>query len=178
MTDIDPKHGVYKHEIVAKAEELLASAMTIDEWQEKLHALNVKKGFHENPGTPPVTIDTDSSGLEIMARAEEAIQNACSINPSGRTIWTMLGNIVCEVSEAWEEVREGAFDLSKEESILRWETDKYGNDKPEGLGPELADILIRTLDTAAALNIDLERMVAIKNVYNESRKSKHGGKRI
>ena len=143
---------VTKEMIEEKADRLQnTDKLTVGEWCKKLHAHNVQKGFHENP--------TEGG-----------------INPSGRTIWTMLGNIVCEVSEAWEEVREGTFDLNEP---IRWEVDPVtNNDKPEGIGPELADILIRTMDTAEALGIDLERMVAIKHTYNQGRKTKHGGKRI
>ena len=126
---------------------------TISQWSERVHALNIQKGFHDNPSLPSAT----------------------SINPSGRTVWTMLGNIMCEVAEAWEVVREGTFDPNVH---IAFETDKYGNAKPEGVGPELADIFIRTMDTAQALGIDREKMVAIKHQYNLGRTSKHGGKRV
>ena len=41
---------------------------------------------------------------------------------------------------------------------------------------ELADIIIRALDTAATLNIDIAKAVKIKNEYNKSREHRHGGK--
>lgn len=48
--------------------------------------------------------------------------------------------------------------------------------KPVGFPTELADILIRTLDLAAALNIDIDQAVYLKMKYNETRPHRHGGK--
>jgi NTP pyrophosphatase (non-canonical NTP hydrolase) len=48
--------------------------------------------------------------------------------------------------------------------------------KPEGFGSELADVVIRTLNLAAALGIDLEAEVKAKSEFNETRPFRHGGK--
>ena len=72
-----------------------------------------------------------------------------------------------ELCEALEEHRKGhAPDLvySRSES----------EDKPEGIGPELADCVIRILDLCESLNIDLADMIRIKMEYNETRPHKHG----
>lgn len=50
--------------------------------------------------------------------------------------------------------------------------------KPEGVGPELADIIMRVAECAAAWGIDLDEMVALKHEFNEGRPFKHGGKRF
>lgn len=42
---------------------------------------------------------------------------------------------------------------------------------------ELADIIIRVLDNARKLEIDIQRAVEIKHEYNATRKHRHGGKR-
>lgn len=53
--------------------------------------------------------------------------------------------------------------------------DIYFNDgKPEGFGIELADAVIRLLDTADTLGLDIEKLVALKMNYNEGRPYKHG----
>lgn len=48
--------------------------------------------------------------------------------------------------------------------------------KPEGVPIELADLLIRLLDTCEYYNIDLIGAVLEKMKYNETRSFRHGGK--
>lgn len=78
--------------------------------------------------------------------------------------WT--ANIHGEVSELWEAARKG--DLNKP-------CDKAGNEyfltcEQE----ELADIIIRVLDTAGARSIDIGRAVQLKMAYNATRPHMHG----
>jgi NTP pyrophosphatase (non-canonical NTP hydrolase) len=67
--------------------------------------------------------------------------------------WLML--ITTEVAEAAEAVRKGNLQNFEE---------------------ELADIMIRLLDTAYALQVNLEDAVLAKMDKNEKREHKHGGK--
>jgi NTP pyrophosphatase (non-canonical NTP hydrolase) len=48
----------------------------------------------------------------------------------------------------------------------------------EGFGKELADIVIRTVEVAAGLSLNLQMLVEEKMKENEGRPFKHGGKRI
>ena len=73
-----------------------------------------------------------------------------------------------ELSEALEEFR-GSFNPT-----LYY--DEKNNMKPEGFGVELADAIIRILDLAEFLNIDIEEMIKIKMNYNKGREYKHGKK--
>lgn len=76
-----------------------------------------------------------------------------------------LALITCEVAEAIEEVRAGRdFD----------ETHYSEGNKPEGVPSELADIIIRTLDLAYMLNIDIEKIVDEKLDFNSTRPRLHG----
>lgn len=50
--------------------------------------------------------------------------------------------------------------------------------KPEGVGSEFADILIRLLDDCAIWGIDLEAEYERKMAYNRSRPHRHGGKAL
>lgn len=72
-----------------------------------------------------------------------------------------------EISEAFEEYRNG----HQEDEIY------YGDDgKPEGIPIELADAIIRILDSCAFYGIDIEEAIDMKMAYNERRPYRHGGK--
>ena len=71
-----------------------------------------------------------------------------------------------ELSEALEEYRAG-HDVTK----------VYVEDgKPEGVGIELADAVIRILDYCEAAGIDLDAAIELKADYNRGRGHRHGGK--
>ena len=53
-----------------------------------------------------------------------------------------------------------------------------GNPKPEGIGIELADAVIRILDMCARYEIDLDTCIKIKHTYNKTRPIRHGGKKL
>jgi len=50
-------------------------------------------------------------------------------------------------------------------------------ESPEVVADELADVLIRLLDTAQAVGVDLETAVRIKMLVNLHREQRHGGRR-
>lgn len=50
--------------------------------------------------------------------------------------------------------------------------------KPEGIGVELADCIIRILDAAEFYGIDMEKIIKIKHEYNKTRPYRHGGKAL
>jgi NTP pyrophosphatase (non-canonical NTP hydrolase) len=70
-----------------------------------------------------------------------------------------------EISEAVEEVR-------KPDARPFYLVDK----KPEGWGVELADCVIRIMDTCEHYKVDLQALIEMKMRYNESREHRHGGK--
>lgn len=75
-----------------------------------------------------------------------------------------LALVHSEVSEAVEEVRrEGGL-------AARFREDG----KPEGFGPELADIIIRVADLAEWLGIELDEEVSLKMAFNATRPFMHG----
>lgn len=115
--------------------------------------------------------------------------------PSGRSFWDQTANYHAEVSEAWEEYRNGhgltelyekIWDISGTESM----NIPYGSakdpekviynfpPKPEGIPIELADVVIRILDTCGAYGFNIRSEVDRFMVWEDSTEwpSNHFGK--
>ena len=84
-----------------------------------------------------------------------------------------LMNLHSEISELWESYRD---DMLYENCNKAEKMEEIGVDVLNSFEEELADILIRTCDTAKAFNIDLTRAVYIKLMYNRTRPHRNGGK--
>lgn len=86
----------------------------------------------------------------------------------------MCNNLHDEISELHEAWRNGTLrewcDKSEKMQIA-------GLPSLTCLEEELADIIIRTLDDAAYLGVDIERAVELKHAYNHHREQRHGGKK-
>lgn len=89
-----------------------------------------------------------------------------------------------EISEALEAFRDfGIQELYRHNASGKFVPDfvPQGDDtlpKPEGIGSELADLLVRLLDTCSRYDIDLESKFYEKMEYNETRELRHGGKNL
>jgi hypothetical protein len=89
-----------------------------------------------------------------------------------RSLGDQFANFHCELSEAWEEYRDG-HPLTE----IRIHIDPKKGEGPVGFPIELADLLIRVFDTAAAYHIDLDLAFCTKAAYNKTRPYRHGGKK-
>ncbi len=97
--------------------------------------------------------------------------HACAVRhgwwETERPLGDIVTNIHSELSEFWEFYRAGC-PLN--------EVHYTENGKPDGAAIELADTIIRILDLAAHLGLDMDALIAEKQAYNEKRPYRHGGK--
>jgi NTP pyrophosphatase (non-canonical NTP hydrolase) len=93
----------------------------------------------------------------------------------------MIANLHTEISEAWEEIRNGhapqeVYYPIIPESLTGDDTLLVQSKKPEGFPIEIADLVIRVLHLCKVYGIDIDKMVELKMAYNETRSYRHGGK--
>lgn len=79
-----------------------------------------------------------------------------------------------ELSEALEAYRDHR--LADATDTERWNV--AGLPKPEGVGSEMADVLIRLLDTCDIYGVDLAAEFERKLAYNRTRPYQHGGRTL
>ena len=111
--------------------------------------------------------------LNSIAHAVHAMATEKGFHDAPVPVGNQCANLHGEVSELWEAYRE---------SRLNVECDK-GDKMREASVPvltcaeeELADIVIRALDTAVELRVDIGRAVVAKMAFNATRSHRHGGK--
>lgn len=90
-----------------------------------------------------------------------------------RTFGESMALLHSEVSEALEAYRE--WGLTDETGFAE---DPEFPPKPEGVGSEFADVLIRLLDDCERYGVDLEAEYNRKLAFNRTRPYRHGGKAI
>jgi NTP pyrophosphatase (non-canonical NTP hydrolase) len=129
--------------------------------------------------------------LGAMAREVEEVNVEKGWYDDDRTFGDLIALLHSEVSEALEAFRKwglsahvtwvvpkgGLYDIS--ETTTDEEFRRLGfHAKPEGVGSEFADVLIRLLDMCRRYGIDLDAEYLAKLEYNRTREYRHGGKRL
>lgn len=116
--------------------------------------------------------------LKHMATAVRKVNMANGWYDDSRTFGEGIALLHSEVSEMLEAYRDhGLEDVT---AVYVGHAAEYGDSpplKPEGVGSEAADVLIRLLDECDRAGIDLQFEFDRKLAYNATRGHKHGGKR-
>ena len=117
------------------------------------------------------TVEDWQKAMYLIAKSKGWWTNqetGAPIDPMARLPET-IALIHSEASEALEEFRGDRMEV--------WYSESKTGPKPEGFGVELADVVIRCMDTAESLGIDLHAMMRLKANYNRRRPYRHGNKR-
>lgn len=144
---------------------------TITQWMNEIHKNAVANGWWDDfPGLSQPYRRENGDTLKGYQRAIDTI-SSLRVSLRRAMISENVALIHSELSEALEELREGRI-----ETWFNSGRAINGVPKPEGFASELADVVIRCFDLAAALGIDLEAEMTTKIEYNEKRSRRHGGK--
>lgn len=113
-----------------------------------------------------LTIDTTAVAAMRTAHGFDA--------PSPTNIDRKLLMAIGEIIEAQNELRKGM----TIDTLYFSQSPTHDSPlpKPEGVGIEIMDAILRLVDIAHAHNIDLQRCYSLKMTYNASRSHHHGGK--
>lgn len=156
--------------------------MTIREAQAEAFSCAVQKGWHEDDDKPVTKAvhDIALAGIRIAAICDEIedIRKGHETQQPTRPM-TLRGTtdrqkrVICWLALHCTEAAEAMDDVL----VGRIVTTISDIGRPQGLGSELVDGIIRALDTASALGIDVETELRRKFKYNRTREHRHGKKR-
>lgn len=152
----------------------MAITKTMSALQEDIHQISVSKGFYENPRRIGEQIALMHSELsEALEEHRDGVDLAEvyyseSVN---NEVLSKLGKL----SINQDVFQETHYQLNGHD-VPKATLDEHGvfNRKPEGFAVELADCVIRILDTCEFLGIDLQPVIEEKMAYNATRPHKHG----
>lgn len=139
-------------------------------------ACNRAKGWHDvNPKLEKFMEDVaDRRGLhdpDLLAGIREAAEAWFGPRTFGDDI-ALLHSEVSEMLEAFRVTGD-----ARDQTSVDHAGNEY-NPKPEGVGAEAADVLVRLLDTCDRYGIDLFAEWRRKVDYNWTRPTRHGGKAL
>lgn len=136
--------------------------------QKRIGAINEKSGFHGYADTPDEHKNL-YTGNKLMLVASELAEAQDELRTGHAPTETYYIPAPLPDSLVWE--------VGPEKARTLIDADNEGKlKKPEGFPSEIADAVIRLLDVAEELGIDLEAIIEEKLLYNASRPFKHGKK--
>lgn len=135
---------------------------TISILQKEIHANAVAKGFYDNQ--PEV-------GTQLMLIVSE-LGEALEAHRKGR--WANFKYMIERQKELLHSIPKGLSETEYLTEAKRIKANLFEIHVKDTVEDELADALIRILDLAESLKIDLEWFVLQKMEYNKSRERLHG----
>lgn len=152
-----------KEEVTERFEREPVDRLGVAQLQKIVHAWSKGKGWWDGfdfTALPrALTLGNGRNGASVQL--DQATTNY---------IASKLLMIGTEVSEAAEALRVGD---------MIGDPVKFSHDrKPDGLKSELADIIIRVVDLAEALGMDMDQALKDKMAYNATRSYRHGNKAL
>lgn len=117
---------------------------------------------------------TIRAALDILQKEAHRVALEKGWYEPSKTLGETLLMYHSEVTEALDDYRE----VGDNPTELRRTDHRDEKGKPLGFAIELADIIIRVLDTSEYLGIDLAEAILVKHAFNETRERRHGNKRL
>jgi NTP pyrophosphatase (non-canonical NTP hydrolase) len=142
--------------------------MTIQEMEEKAYATACDHGWHEGDNDMPEDVNRQLACIALVGSELGEAVNA--VREDERADWEAYDGDrrqaeECHADGLYDDGRKRQEDVSNFERHIK-----------DTLEDELADVVIRIADFCGAMGIDLERQIAAKMAYNETRSYRHGGK--
>lgn len=124
--------------------------LTLNEWRDAIHANAVAHGWWD---------DGERNFGEIIALCHSELSEALEADRESMPM------VCCPCYEGCE---------GDEEADCLKCLEAHPNIKPDGAAFELVDCIIRILDWCGQYNIDVDKLMQLKHVYNIGRPHKHG----